>query len=202
MKKLLLTIATLSVLLVLIACNEKSSNSTPDIQKSTDAGAPITPPEPILLPNQETPIFEPQIDSGSINSYSDKENAIAEARQRKEDRITKAREEKETAINKLRTEFKAFEKAELMKVRESNYQAYVQWLESKQLDNYEKRLELERTVPELAQFRKSIDEHPYHKAREALETRYTTIRENAEKTYSLEREIADKAYKDSQQNKP
>lgn len=197
MKRVLFTIATVIVLAFFVGCKSQSStaNNTTVAQTAATETTP-TPTEQVQTVDQSLD-FQPQVDASTIHSWSDYDKAKNEAWKRYDQRKSNAWKEYETVKGTGWTEYSDFDKAELMKVRTSNRQAYLDYLDAEKLGDYSRKTKLEESVPELAKYKRVTGEKykVFKKIDEDGYARYKTIDQNAYKVYKVEDDTAYKAYK-------
>lgn len=102
--------------------------------------------------------------------------------------------------NKLWQAYSEFEHTELMKLRSADYPHYLEWLDAEKVGNFKKRVEMERTVPALLQYRRAVSERyrAYSEEKRKLYAQYEATKKAAydqyirDKTATLEARPAKK----------
>jgi hypothetical protein len=193
MTKVFVTIATVFVLAFLIGCGAKLSTNN----VSAETPQKVKTESSLVADNPDASLeFKSQVNASAIHSFDDYDKAKSAAWKRYDDRKMKAWKEYDEAKNKALRELAEFDTAELLKVRDSNRQAYYEYIDAEKLNDFERSRLLEKSVPELAEYKRLTSEkyQAYAKVDEDAYKRFKTIDKNAYKVYGVEESTAYKAF--------
>jgi hypothetical protein len=144
-------------------------------------------------------IFAPQIDTSSINSYSDYENVRAEAYKKYDARKMDAWRTYDQTKSEALHVFTTKRYDALRAFRAADRDHYFEYLDAEALDEFDRMNDLESRSPAMAEFRKAIGDadKEYEAADAAAWKIYQATDKEAWKTYEAEKDMAYKAYRDA-----
>lgn len=144
----------------------------------------------------EEPRFVPQVDVAAIKTSSDVYHAKEWAGSR--------RYERKQEINSAHYDKKQFVQAaafdrrlEALKVvREANYEAYLQWLDARELMDFERLGQIERSTPEFKKYHAAVEEINSARDQEVdvLEAERNLVLAEIEEVYDAEIKMIEEAY--------
>lgn len=152
----------------------------------------------MLTPTRaEEPRFTPQVDVSAIKTSND----MYHAKQWASSRLYERKQEVQSAYYNKRQEVMSAHYAKrleaLKKVRSSNYDAYLHWLDAREMMDFDRIHAIEKVISEFQTFRAEINEltSANDKELEVLETERDSMLSEIEAVYDAEVEMIEQAYK-------
>jgi hypothetical protein len=141
--------------------------------------------------------FTPEVDLSLITSYESYNKASNEAWVRYDRRQSDAWQAYDDAANAAFGEYYDIERAALLAMRTANYEQYLKWLDAREINDFRRQDELERTVPAIIDYKEVTgNAHAkYETAKNTAHQLYEATKALAHDVYEVEKDLALKAYR-------